>query len=180
MRPTDRQLHQYLARALEPPAEEQVRRWLSCSPPLQARLEALSRAHLRDEGPSWSLPPPGVPGGLQGVVQTAAVMDRSGGGWLELWLDIPEGHQHDAIVVLERGSDWVVTFPAERDEDILASMLELDAAGRRKLNVVPAPGSARLAVVLCPPELAARRDWAELRERLVAGALPAATVALPG
>jgi hypothetical protein len=177
MRPTDRQLQQYLTRALEPPAEEHVRRWLLCSPLLQERLDALSRARS-PEPASWSLPPPGSPCGLRGRAQPAAVMDRTGGGWLELWLDLPDGHHDDVIVVLERGGEWAVTFPAEHDEDITASMLELDPRGHRKLNVVPAPGSARLAVVLCPPELAARRDWTELRERLLSGSLPVATLEL--
>lgn len=179
MPPTDRQLFQYLARALEPPAEEQLRRWLSSTTGAQERLESLAKATL-PPSPVWSLPPPSLSAwgahALRTSVAHAAVMDTLKGGWIEVGLDIPVENLGDVIVVLERGDDWAVTYPIAEEDDISVFMLEILPDGRRRIDLMPAADTRRLAIVLCPPEVARHRDWAALREQLEEGRLLSITV----
>lgn len=175
--PTDRDLLQYIARALEPPAEEQLVRWLASSPRARARLSAIQASQRGEPAPSWSLPPPGRRAGtLAGSARAAAVMDASGSGWIEVALEVAAEHLGDTVVVLERDEVWAVTHPGEKDDEISVFMLEILPDGRRRLDLMPAAETKRLAVVLCPPALAASRDWDALRSRLDEGSLPCVTV----
>ncbi|MEZ4238327.1 MAG: hypothetical protein R3F59_19680 [Myxococcota bacterium] len=181
---SDRLLRQYLAGALEPPAQERIERALRDVDGLRERMAALLATSLPEPRASWVIPPPGAPRGLTATAEPAAFMGEPEAGWTVLWLDVDDAQLDARPVVLERaGADWEVVFPLTEDEVVPLralhreggrTRLDVDTSRARRVAVVLVPSDRPLDLTLPDPE-----RWAAVIASVQAGELPVVALAVP-
>lgn len=193
---TERALLAWLAGAMEPGEEAELRARLADDPALAATLRALE---LRVQGPpepraalGWSVPPPGLPGGRRPftVALEASALSAAGvrpGDAFRVSLEDPGPPLRQIVLLIEDERGWRVLAPTSPEERL--GLAELPRSGSRWLLDLVAPeqrGSRRWAVALPPMDLEVRWDqpdpprWEALREALDDGLVPISAFALPG
>lgn len=188
--PTERTWLKWLAGAVDPGVQRDLRALVAAEPALAARLAVLEAdLRPREAAPRWFIPPPGVAGGRSGLVARPTALALDGGlpgpgDGYAIEVVVPDELTRFVVLLCWTGDGWQVLAPDHPDDVVTTAELPRTDDGKLVIDIILGEeiGRQRWAVAL--PEAAWMADWdapetgrwAGLRAGMAAGEVPVSAV----